>query len=248
MGHSSSNTLNSLDTTHIADYAFSVQNYPQYMNARKYRLQINQNQDVKYKDYLQICTTDSMALLTNDIIDMMTEHMNSFPCNDGYFFETPPITYKTYESIPFEFVLIPSDQLASVGPDFSPFHKKFARSCQSISSDYSKNHDQNESVISFANINGDSTLVVPCPVNIESTSISTSTTKDFAHISKFLRNADKKLIREAFKRLALEIKRVITEHPDDKFWVSTSGLGVSWVHFRIDSRPKYYNWDEYKNA
>lgn len=30
-------------------------------------------------------------------------------------------------------------------------------------------------------------------------------------------------------------------------WLSTSGLGVSYLHVRIDSRPKYYSFDEYRN-
>ncbi|CAH1766125.1 14602_t:CDS:2 [Entrophospora sp. SA101] len=29
-------------------------------------------------------------------------------------------------------------------------------------------------------------------------------------------------------------------------WLSTSGLGVSYLHVRIDSRPKYYSHEEYK--
>lgn len=29
-------------------------------------------------------------------------------------------------------------------------------------------------------------------------------------------------------------------------WVSTSGLGVSWLHVRLDSRPKYYTYAPYK--
>ena len=25
-------------------------------------------------------------------------------------------------------------------------------------------------------------------------------------------------------------------------WMSTSGAGVSWLHIRLDSRPKYYQY------
>ena len=31
-------------------------------------------------------------------------------------------------------------------------------------------------------------------------------------------------------------------------WVSTSGLGVYWLHVRLDSYPKYYQHAPYKNA
>jgi hypothetical protein len=33
---------------------------------------------------------------------------------------------------------------------------------------------------------------------------------------------------------------------DERRWLSTSGLGVSWLHMRLDSTPKYYNWQPYK--
>ena len=31
-----------------------------------------------------------------------------------------------------------------------------------------------------------------------------------------------------------------------RVWLSTSGLGVPWLHVRLDSEPKYYTWTEYK--
>jgi len=30
------------------------------------------------------------------------------------------------------------------------------------------------------------------------------------------------------------------------FWVSTSGLGVAWLHVRVDSKPKYYSHEAYR--
>jgi hypothetical protein len=30
-----------------------------------------------------------------------------------------------------------------------------------------------------------------------------------------------------------------------KLWLSTSGLGVSWLHIRLDSYPKYYQHRPY---
>jgi hypothetical protein len=30
-------------------------------------------------------------------------------------------------------------------------------------------------------------------------------------------------------------------------WLSTAGMGVAWLHVRLDSRPKYYGFDEYKD-
>ena len=35
------------------------------------------------------------------------------------------------------------------------------------------------------------------------------------------------------------------EKTESPVWVSTAGMGVSWLHVRFDSRPKYYRWGEY---
>jgi hypothetical protein len=29
-------------------------------------------------------------------------------------------------------------------------------------------------------------------------------------------------------------------------WLSTAGAGVAWLHVRLDDRPKYYGFDEYR--
>jgi hypothetical protein len=29
-------------------------------------------------------------------------------------------------------------------------------------------------------------------------------------------------------------------------WLSTSGLGVYWLHVRLDTHPKYYQYQPYK--
>jgi hypothetical protein len=31
-------------------------------------------------------------------------------------------------------------------------------------------------------------------------------------------------------------------------WLSTAGMGVSWLHLRLDSRPKYYRHRSYAIA
>jgi hypothetical protein len=31
-------------------------------------------------------------------------------------------------------------------------------------------------------------------------------------------------------------------------WLSTSGLGVAWLHVRLDSRPKYYSYAPYRRS
>jgi len=31
-------------------------------------------------------------------------------------------------------------------------------------------------------------------------------------------------------------------------WLSTAGGGVAWLHVRLDDRPKYYGYAQYRNA
>jgi hypothetical protein len=33
---------------------------------------------------------------------------------------------------------------------------------------------------------------------------------------------------------------------DGPVWLSTSGMGVAWLHVRLDQRPKYYTYAPYK--
>ena len=47
---------------------------------------------------------------------------------------------------------------------------------------------------------------------------------------------------QACKKLSAKIilDFIESKKPDQKLWVSTSGLGVFWLHLRLDSYPKYY--------
>lgn len=123
-------------------------------------------------------------------------------------------------------------------------------------------------VVSFTNLSGDSTLITPCPIiidnNIDMASSnnnpSEQTAVDFSHLAKFIQNADLKLIHTLWRRVASEVLQILSDdnnsnssnanhhHQNEnrKLWISTSGLGVSWLHVRLDNRPKYYNWEEYK--
>ena len=44
-------------------------------------------------------------------------------------------------------------------------------------------------------------------------------------------------------RAAMAVDELLEEQP--KVWLSTSGLGVYWLHVRLDSRPKYYQFKEF---
>ena len=143
---------------------------------------------------------------------------SNFP---AYFWETPPITLTNVNRV-FEFVLVDSPNLARVVPNSNPFREHFV----SLSSP--------KEIITFPNLRQDALLVVPCP---------RADISVYPHIASFMRKAPQTQQNELWKTLGRVLKQRLNEQPT---WVSTSGLGVYWLHIRLDSYPKYYNFQPYK--
>ena len=45
-----------------------------------------------------------------------------------------------------------------------------------------------------------------------------------------------------WKLVALQYMEALEERHPGPVWLSTSGEGVAWLHFRLDSDPKYYQY------
>ena len=136
----------------------------------------------------------------------------------AYFWETPPITQSNCDR-PFEFVLVNNSRLARVQPNSDSF-KQYFQSAKDI--------------VTFANLNNDAVLVVPCPVIKESA---------YPHLAAFVRHAPIEQQHLLWQTLGKEVETNLSRQP---LWVSTSGLGVYWLHIRLDSCPKYYSHQPYK--
>ena len=139
----------------------------------------------------------------------------------AYFWETPPVSQATVER-EFEFVLINSPKLADKEPDPSDFEEYF----QSAESE----------VVTFPNLGKDALLIVPCPV----TNIPNST-----YLADFVREAPISQQHLLWKTVGSSLQHKLNQQP---IWLNTSGLGVHWLHVRLDSTPKYYNYQPYKQA
>jgi hypothetical protein len=139
----------------------------------------------------------------------------------AFFWESLPITRSTVDRA-YEFVLVDSPQLVNVQPDRFSFASFF------------ESADPSENVTAFDNLGGDAILVVPCP---------RSSDRVYVHLAEFVRSAPDTQQHELFQKLAEEIDRRLSDRP---MWVSTSGLGVFWIHIRLDSRPKYYTFQPYR--
>ena len=94
----------------------------------------------------------------------------------------------------------------------------------------------NESVIDFMNLGKNARLIIP----------SKKTDKEvYNHLGKFIRTAPKEQIMEVFKRTGKLVTKEIKEN--GKIWFNTAGLGVIWLHIRLDTKPKYYKTKKYKD-
>lgn len=132
--------------------------------------------------------------------------------------ETPPVTNTTLTR-PFEFVLLDSPGLAP-RPDPEAFAEHFA-SAQA-------------GVVVFSNLGGDAILVVPCPVAEPSA---------YGHLAAFVRLAPEPQRHALWQMVGEAMAKRVGVKP---VWLSTAGAGVSWLHVRLDDRPKYYGFGPYR--
>jgi len=137
---------------------------------------------------------------------------------DAFFWENRPFTSSSL-SKPYECNVICSSYLAGKSPDREPFRNYF---------------DDKNDVVCFANLGKDAYLIAPVPK---------SNDDGFTHLGRFLREADRNQIDSFWKTSAHETLKRISKNP---VWLSTSGLGVFWLHARIDSTPKYYQTEAYR--
>lgn len=144
----------------------------------------------------------------------LTDALRSSP-HPAFFFETCPVSWDTASRL-FGFVLSDSPTLAAITPDARPFQGCFSAGAQ---------------VATFANRGRDATLVSPSPAHTPAHA--------GRHLAAFVRHAPPALV-DAFWQATGRAIQSWWQARADPVWVSTSGLGVSWLHLRLDERPKYY--------
>ena len=135
--------------------------------------------------------------------------------------ETPPLTVATADR-PFEFVLLDSPELARKS-DPNAFAEHFRGAGQ-------------RGVIEFANLGRDAILLVPTPIAAPAA---------YGHIAAFVRQAPEPQRHALWELAGAAMQRRLSAKP---VWLSTAGAGVSWLHVRLDDRPKYYGYGPYRDA
>jgi len=93
-----------------------------------------------------------------------------------------------------------------------------------------------EQVADFMNIGKNARLVIPTKK---------SDKEIYNHMGKFITGATQEQIIAVFNRVGKIIINEIEEQ--ELIWLNTAGLGVIWLHIRMDTTPKYYKTKRYKD-
>lgn len=145
----------------------------------------------------------------------------------AFFWETRPLTpISLYQ--PWEFVLVNAPTLAKVSPNPQPFAVYLETGSESIQV--------------FPNLGGDALLLAPCALGPLAT---------YTHLANFVRHAPAEQIDSLWQILGDQLQAMIGDDLASRtvpLWVSTSGLGVYWLHIRLDDVPKYYTHRPYRTV
>jgi hypothetical protein len=156
----------------------------------------------------------------HDLRELLAGCLRAAPY-EAFFWETPPVTSRSRDA-GFELVLIDSPMLAGVTAKPAPFADELAHATGSC--------------VTFPNLSGDAWLVVPRAL---------AANEHYAHLASFVRGAPAAQVDDFLRTVGLTIARWWSERTEP-LWVSTSGLGVHWLHVRLDTRPKYYHHEPYR--
>ena len=185
-------------------------------------------------------TADSVALSNRTICDFWQREpafgvffsatLAAMPF-DAFFWEVQPITALSADE-PFECVVVDSPALSGVTADGGPFGAQIAAA------------NSDDGMVTFGNLGGDALLVAPCAV-----SGAVAGAEGYAHLAAFVRRAPEDLQHAFWARVGAALaSRLSSPLGASPVWLSTSGLGVYWLHARLDRYPKYYTHAPYRQT
>ena len=151
-----------------------------------------------------------------DYANWYTELLRRSPFN-ACFWEHPPLTVSSIDD-EAEFVMIDAPMLERMPVNANAFRSYFT------------GHE----VVSFQSLGGDATLIAPSPGK---------SSASYPHLAAFLQNAPAAKAVELWRSVGQAIDNSLS---DKAVWLSTSGLGVAWLHIRLDATPKYYQHQAYR--
>lgn len=194
----------------------------------KYRC-LENGKPMSYGKFLSLLSEPLTNKKADSFKRIFIDALRNYP-STAFFWECISITSSELNTKPIEFVLVDSKELASIVVDIKPFNEKFSKI------------DKHQQVISFMNLGGDTSLISPSPI----TMINNKPGQQYAHLANFVRNASRLQVDLLLRKCGQELLRLLQESPSAVKYMSTSGLGVSYLHVRIDNTPKYYQYLPYK--
>lgn len=136
---------------------------------------------------------------------------------DAFRWETPGVTAGTLDR-DFEFVFLRYSSLMRTA-DPTAFAEYFSGDVD---------------VVTFPSLGKDAMLIVPCPMNEPS---------DYGHLASFFRNAPDSQKHHLLQAMSAAMRARIGSKP---VWLNSAGMGVPWLHVRLDNQPKYYRYEPYR--
>lgn len=153
--------------------------------------------------------------------DTLLAQLRSSPFS-AFFWETPAIAAESLTRA-FEFVLVDAPSLGRGLADGSPFRRQLGSA------------PAGTSAVAFPSLGRDALLIAPTR---------RSATADYGHLAGFVRTAPEDQQHELLRLVA---RSALDRAAALRTWISTSGLGVAWLHVRLDSVPKYYQFAPFRD-
>jgi len=194
------------------------------LSDRTYRFRIHQAETTGYSTMVTWQAAIDLWQHSPAFRSSLTQALADVPFA-AFFWETPAITTVSLPQ-PWECVAVAAPSLGQTPPDVSPFNDYLERDVTGV-------------IATFPNLGGDALLVVPHPQGAIAA---------YAHIATFVRRAPAHQIHQLWQVLGQTVQQHIAKRNGQPLWVSTSGLGVAWLHIRLDDRPKYYTHPPYRIA
>jgi hypothetical protein len=147
--------------------------------------------------------------------------------HDGVFIEFPVLNKQT-KDMENEYTVIPTD--------------KFKRRKKSNGSEFASHftEKEDENFIVFSSINNDGVLV--CPNRLKSED---EDHLKYSHLGAFCKYSTIETLAQLLEIIGKQVLSIFESGRFENIYVSTSGLAIPWLHFRIYDSPKYYQNVEY---
>lgn len=157
--------------------------------------------------------------------------VDACPKYDAFFFETKGTSSKNSDTKQFEFVLVNAPSLYRFAESRAdPYSFQNYLNCPSC---------ETKTAVSFWNLGRNAMLIAPRRQDDKDLKI-------YSHLAAFLRGASEAETNQMWNHVTEKYLEITTQWDGNPVWLSTAGTGVAWLHFRLDRRPKYYTFREFK--